>query len=81
MSKTIDTVRINMTFKTLIKRFPSNLWLSEKLDVSEVTVRQWGNRKSIPSQYWASIVSHGEAAGVEITLQDLANAAAGEVAA
>lgn len=69
-----------MTFKALINRFPSNSWLAERLPVSEVTVRQWGNRKSIPSEYWANIVALGSEAGVSISLQDLATVSVTEKA-
>ena len=47
------------TFKQIIALFPSPIWLAEHIRakaVSDITVRQWGNRNSIPSKYWGDFV-------------------------
>lgn len=64
-----------MTFKSIIHRFDDRDALAEACNVETVTVRQWGNRQSIPSRYWQIIVNHAENVGVALTLDELAKAA------
>ena len=68
-----------MTYKTIISLFPSNAWLAERLGVQEVTVRQWGNRNSIPAAYWGRVVEFAGGLGIPLTLEDLAKTAAEKV--
>lgn len=63
-----------MTFKEIILKFDA-LDLANALGVSIVTVRQWGNRKSIPAKYWVKLISLAEGTGVSLSLSDLATAA------
>lgn len=62
------------TFKDVIQRWKSAEDLARELGEKGVTVRQWGNRNSIPPEKWLGIVQAANRAGFnEITLELLAS--------
>ena len=62
-------------FKNIVDRFPDRYAIALDLGVEEITVRQWGNRNSIPSPYWARLVELAPAHGVSLSLSELAEIA------
>lgn len=66
-------------FAGLLKELGKPDEIAPELGVAEVTVRQWGRRRNIPSEYWNDIVAAAEARHKDnITLELLARLAAAE---
>lgn len=64
------------TYKSILTLFPSSAWLAERLSISAITVRAWGNRNSIPSANWNKIVKLAYDNGIKgVTLEVLASIA------
>lgn len=64
------------TFKDIIQRWKTAEELAKELGEKGVTVRQWGNRNSIPPEKWLPLIEAAERAGhPEITLELLASIA------
>lgn len=64
------------TFKDIIQRWKSAETLARELGEKGVTVRQWGNRNSIPPEKWMAIVEAADRSGFEdINLELLASIA------
>jgi hypothetical protein len=63
-------------FKSIVARFPDREAIANDLGVKEITVRQWGNRNSIPSSYWTKLVELAPKHGVDLSLDELASIAA-----
>lgn len=65
------------TFKDVLQRWRPLEKLAQELGERGVTVRQWGNRNSIPPEHWLSIVQVAERYGFnDITIDLLARIAA-----
>lgn len=52
------------TAKDIISRFGTAAALARKLGRPESTVRQWGNRNSIPRTHWPELIGLAERSGV-----------------
>ena len=50
-------------------------------DVGAKRVRAWRTRGSIPAEYWAAIASYSRASSLDVTLEALAEAHAGNALA
>lgn len=71
-------VAVMMTFSDIIARWPSAVALAEDIGESEITVRSWKQRNSIPARHWLSIVRAAQKRKVEVGLEDLAQAASSD---
>ena len=60
--------------KSIIAMFPSAAALAREIGKNPITVRQWGNRGSIPGKYDVPILSAAKRLNVPLTLEMLAEA-------
>lgn len=67
--------------KTILAIFPSTSWLEERLPVGAVTIRQWGNRGNIPSEYWETLLGLAKEQKLNLTVNDFFEMVKQEVAA
>ena len=49
------------SFHDVIQAFGGGAKLASDIGINPITVRQWGNRGSIPSKYWPAIVEAAKA--------------------
>lgn len=62
--------------KHIIQMFPSAAELAREIGENPITVRQWGNRGSIPGKYDFAIVQAAGRMNISLTLEMLARARA-----
>ena len=61
------------SFYEVIQAFGGGSKLAGDIGINPITVRQWGNRGSIPSKYWPAIVEAAKAKRIRgVTYQALA---------
>lgn len=71
-----DTQRIvfgMMTHRDIVNLWPTATALASDIGASEITVRQWRNRNSIPARHWQAVLRAADERGLNLCSDDLIN--------
>lgn len=59
-----------MEHRDIIRLWPTVPELAEQIQVQPARVYKWGDRNSIPPEFWRRLIDAGEGAGISLTVDD-----------